>query len=70
MEQSIKHLLDERPWFYLDEIQEFLLEMFDIEPCLQTVANALKHIKVTRKKLKVEAAQRNDELRTQWLDDL
>jgi hypothetical protein len=20
MEQSIKHLLDERPWFYLDEI--------------------------------------------------
>jgi hypothetical protein len=44
--------------------------MFDIEPCLQTVANALKHIKVTRKKLKVEAAQRNDELRTQWLDDL
>jgi hypothetical protein len=33
-----------------------LLEMFDIEPCLQTVANTLKHIRVIRKKLKVEDA--------------
>ena len=37
--------------------------MFNINPCLQIVANALKHIKVTRKKLKVEATQQNDELR-------
>jgi transposase len=30
----------------------------------------LKRIKVTRKKLTVQAGQRNEELRTQWLDDL
>jgi transposase len=70
MEQAIKLLLDERPWYYLDEIQEFLLKAFDIDVCLQTVSNALARIKVTRKRLKVEAAQRNQELQNQWLDQL
>ncbi len=70
IEQAIKHLLDARPWLYLDEIQEFLLEAFDIEPSIPTISLALKRIRVTRKKLKVEAAQRNDELRTQWRDNL
>jgi hypothetical protein len=30
MEQAIKLLLDERPWFYQDKIADFLLEAFDI----------------------------------------
>jgi hypothetical protein len=31
MERAIKLLLDERPWYYQDEITEFLFEAFDVE---------------------------------------
>lgn len=56
MEQAIKHLLDERPWYYQDEIAQFLLEVFDIDVNQTTISRALKRIKITRKKLKVVAA--------------
>ena len=49
---------------YLDEIQEFLIEAFDIKPSILTISLTLKRIQVTRKRLKAKAAQRNDELRT------
>ena len=70
MEQAIKQLLDQMPWFYQDEIADFLYEVFGVEATQPTISATLKRIKVTRKRLKVEAAQRNDELRTQWQDDL
>ena len=70
IEQAIKHLLDEMPWYYQDEIKDFLLDAFDIDVCQQTISMALKRIKVTKKKLKVEAAQRNQELRSQWQYEL
>ncbi len=70
MEQAIKHLLDERPWYYQDEIAQFLLEVFDIDVNQTTISRALKRIKITRKKLKVVAAQQNAELRLQWQYDL
>lgn len=69
MEQTIKLLLEERPWFYQDEIKAFLLDMFDVDVVQQTISHTLKRIKITRKKLKVEAAQRNQELRTHWQDN-
>jgi hypothetical protein len=53
------------PWFYQDEIADFILEVFGIEVSQPTISVVLKRTKVTRKKLKVEAAQRNAELRTQ-----
>jgi transposase len=56
IEQAIKLLLDEKPWFYQDEIADFLQEVFDIEVCQATISLVLKRIKVTRKKLKVEVA--------------
>jgi hypothetical protein len=31
MEQAIKQLLDQMPWFYQDEIAEFLHEVFGVE---------------------------------------
>ena len=70
MEQAIKHLLDQRPWYYQDEIAAFLHSAFDIEVDRSTISRALKRIKVTRKRLKVIAAQQNDELRTEWLEQL
>lgn len=70
MELAIKALLDERPWTYQDEIAEFLLEVFDVTVHQSTISRTLKRIHMTRKKLMVVAGQRNEELRTQWLDDL
>jgi transposase len=70
MKQAIKLLLDQRPWFYQDEICQFLQEMYDIEVRQQTISKILAQIKVTKKKLKVEAAQRNPELRAQWQYEL
>ena len=64
MEQAIKHLLDQIPWYYQDEIAEFLFDVFDVEVSQSTISQVLKRIKITRKRLKVEAAQRNEELRT------
>ncbi|KAN0101521.1 hypothetical protein V8E51_012031 [Hyaloscypha variabilis] len=59
MEQAIKQLLDQMPWFYQDEIADFLFEVFGVEADQGTILRALKRIRITRKKLKVEAAQRN-----------
>jgi transposase len=70
MEQAIKQLLEQMPWFYQDEIADFLFEVFGVQVSQPTISMVLKRIQVTRKKLKVEAAQRNQELRTQWRDDL
>jgi len=70
IDTAIHHLLNEYPWFYQDEIAEFLREVFDIDVDQSTVSRALARIKVTRKKLKVEAKQRNAELRTAWQDSL
>jgi len=65
MEQAIKQLLDQRPWYYQDEIAAFLLDAFDVEVVQSTISKALRRIKITRKRLKVVAAQQNDELRTE-----
>ena len=70
IEQEIKALLDERLWTYQDEITEFLYEVFDITVDRSTISKALKRMDITRKKLTVSAAQRSEELRIQWLDDL
>jgi transposase len=70
IDTAIYHLLNKFPWFYQDEIAEFLLEVYDIEVSQYTISTALARIKLTRKKLKKEAAQRNQELRTAWQDTL
>ena len=67
MEQAIKHLLDQRPWYYQDEIMAFLHSAFDVEVNQSIILRALRHIQVIRKRLKIIAAQQNDKLRTKWL---
>jgi arginine repressor len=64
IDAAIYHLLNKFLWFYQDEIAEFLLEVYNIEVSQYTISTALARIKLTRKKLKKEAAQRNQELRT------
>jgi transposase len=70
IEASIFDLLNCCPWMYLDEIQDFLLEVFNITVDISTISRALQRIKVTRKKLRIEAAQRNPELRLYWMDQM
>lgn len=70
MKQSIKLLLDQQPWLYQDEIRDFLWDAWDRDIRRQTVSQILKGLEITRKKLKVEAAQRNQELRTDWQNRL
>ena len=66
MEQAVNALLEERPWSYQDEIQAFLHDIFDIQICQQSVSVLLQRMKITRKRLRVEAAQRSPELRIAW----
>ena len=70
VETAIRQLLDEKPWFYQDEIRDFLIDVFDIHVNQSTISRALQRIKYTRKVLRVAAGQRNTELRTDWLDQL
>lgn len=63
MEQSIKLLLDERPWMYQDKLADFFYDAYGVNVARITVHNVLQRIKFTRKKLKVVAAQQNQELR-------
>jgi len=70
VEMSIKILLESMPWYYLDEIKEFLSEAYNIDVSIPTVSRALKKINITRKRLRVEAAQRNEKLRICWQNDL
>ena len=57
IEQAIKHLLDQRLWYYQDEIAAFLLDAFDVEVAQSTISKALRRIKITKKRLKVVATQ-------------
>lgn len=47
-----------------------LIRGFGVEVGQSCILRALRRIQITRKKLKVEASQRNAELRIQWRDDL
>lgn len=70
IEAAIHDLLNNCPWLYQDEIMDFLHEVFDIEVDQSSISRALARIKITRKKLRIEAAQRNAELRTYWQDQM
>lgn len=70
VEAAIEQLLDYQPWLYQDEIQDFLVDAFDIHISRSNISRVLKNINFTRKRLKVAAAQRDDILRTDWLDEL
>ena len=70
MDTAIFHLLNAFPWFYQDEISQFLYKVFGVEVSQSSISVALSRITITRKKLKIEAAQRNDELWIDWQDSL
>ena len=56
MEQAIRLVLDKEPWWYQDELADFLLDVYGVQVDQSTISRALKRFEVTRKRLKVIAA--------------
>jgi transposase len=63
MEVAIVELLAGKPDTYQDEIVHFLWDEFEVEASQTAVSRCLKDLRITRRKMKVVAAQQNDELR-------
>lgn len=66
MRKAIHMLLEQHPYLHLDEIGDFLNDSYGIQVSSATISRTLASMKVTKKRLRVEAAQRNAELRSEW----
>jgi transposase len=66
MEETALILLDMEPWLFQDELAECLYDIYGVKVSQSMVSRMLKQVSMTRKRLKVEAAQRNPELRAAW----
>lgn len=62
--------MQENPSAYLDEIQAWLLQQHNIEAHISTISRTLKRINWTSKVKRRVAAQRNQELRSAWIERL
>lgn len=62
----ISSLIQANPVFYLDEIQDRLLQYRNVEVSLATVSRALHHLALTHKKISSEASERDELLRATW----
>lgn len=70
IDAAIEHIVAEMPWVYQEELNEMVREIFEIDVSVSTIQRALNRIEVTRKKLTIEASQRNEELRVAWMDSM
>jgi transposase len=66
IEEAIQYFIKEVPTVYQDELATFLQDCFDIKVAQSTISSTLRRLKVTRKKLQVEAAQRNQKIRMDY----
>ena len=48
--QALRTVLEEEPYMYRDEMQEFLLENFNLDVSVWTISRTLKKMKLSRKK--------------------
>ena len=56
-----------KPTAYLEELVLFLWDDYDIHTTKATISRTLKRLRVSRKVLQREAAQRSEVLRDQWI---
>lgn len=66
-QDALRRFLELKPWSYLDEMQYFLFDEFDIYTSPQTVSNTLKSMKISRKNLRREAAERSQLCRDDYM---
>ncbi len=70
IEEAVEYILAYHPYLYQDEISDFIDECFHVRLHQTTISKLLKRLEITQKRLKVEAAQRNQVLRRNWHFDL
>jgi transposase len=68
--QRLLAFLEDQPTSYLDEMQDFLLDEFDIKVSISTIYRVLKKNNWSRKSVRRRAAQRSESLRSAWIGRL
>ena len=58
--------LEDQPTAYLDEMQQYLFESFDIEIATQSIGRYLRLARWSRKVVKARAAEQSLPLRIAW----
>ena len=65
--QRLLDFLKDQPTAYLDEMQTFLFNEFDIQVSTATVCRTLERASWSRKAVTARAAQRSAPLRNAWI---
>jgi transposase len=58
--------LEDDPTAYLDEMQQFLYDEYELETSIATISRILKDAKWSRKSVQARAAERSEPLRRAW----
>lgn len=66
-ELKLLDFLEDQPTAYLDELQDFLFDEFDLQVSTATVSRTLLRARWSRKAVRARAAERSHELRTLWI---
>ena len=66
MLQRLLDFLEDDPTAYLDEMQQFLYDEYELETSIATISRTLKRAKWSRKAVQARAAERSEPLRRAW----
>jgi len=64
--QQLLDFLEDDPTAYLDEMQQFLYDEYELETSIATISRILKNAKWSRKSVQARAAKRSEPLRRAW----
>ena len=64
--QRLLDFLEDDPTAYLDEMQQFLYDEYELETTIATISRTLKRAKWSRKSVQARAAKRSKLLRRAW----
>jgi len=64
--QRLLDFLEDDPTAYLDEMQQFLYDEYELETTIATISRTLKRAKWSRKSVQARAAERSEPLRRAW----
>ena len=64
--QRLLKFLEDDPTAYLDEMQQFLYDEYELEVSAATISRTLKEAKWSRKAVQARAAERSEPLRRAW----
>jgi len=64
--QRLLDFVEDEPTAYLDEMQQFLYDEYELEVSISTISRVLKNAKWSRKAVRARAAERSEPLRRAW----